>query len=624
MTAPSLQKTPPDRPIQVMLISMPWALFNRPSIQLGTLKAYLEKNGRNIQVDTEHVYLETASILGPALYHWISRNPWVSEALYAPLLFPEQFASAESLAMKHVRKAALEIKSRFHYKTLVKRLEHQLAEWVACRDWDRYAVIGFSVCFHQLCASLAAARAIKKKSAGPRIVFGGSSCGTGTGKSLLEVFPYIDHIVEGEGEKALHDLCASLNGAESNHPPGSSATELSTRQHGIRGKNVIAADQLASLDALPIPDYSPYFAALQKYFAEAPFIPVIPLEFSRGCRWNRCAFCNLNLQWCGYRSKKPARVLQEVTTLARLHSCLDFTFVDNMLPPRASLEFFQMTATANTDYSFFAEIRSARGDKKLADTFGIYQQGGLSSIQVGIEALSSSLLAKMAKGISTIENIAAMRHALENGIRLEGNLILQFPGSSESEVNETLAALDYVFPFPPLAGAAFFLGHDSPVYNNPHKFGIRTILNHGDNARLFPQTVLPKLQLLVKAYRGDRILQKKIWQPVQEKIKIWQECHAARGRDVVDRPLLSYRDGGDFLLIRQELPDGTILHHRLRSTSRLLYLFCTRIRTVQEVEKKFPGLPAAKIVSFLTELQRKRILFCEKNRYLSLAVRDRK
>jgi ribosomal peptide maturation radical SAM protein 1 len=603
---------------------MPWALFNRPSIQLGTLKAYLKKNCEDIQVDTEHVYLETASILGPALYHWISRNPWVSEALYAPLLFPEQFASAQSLARKHVRKAALEIKSRFHFKTLVERLEHQLAEWVADRDWDRYDVIGFSVCFHQLCASLAAARAIKKKSHGPRIVFGGSSCGADTGKSLLKAFPFIDHVVEGEGEKTLLHLCAFLTGTGSDHPPGNTVAGLPSGQSDIRRKSVIAAEQFSSLDELPIPDYRPYFAALQKWFAAAPFIPVIPLEFSRGCWWNRCAFCNLNLQWCGYRFKKPARVLQEVTTLARRHSCLDFTFVDNMLPPRESLELFQMTAAAKPDYSFFAEIRSAGGDKKLADTFAVYRKGGLSSIQVGIEALSSSLLKKMTKGITAIENIAAMRHAMENGIRLEGNLILQFPGSSEAEVTETLAALDYVFPYPPLTGAAFFLGHDSPVYNNPHKYGIRAIVNHVDNARLFPQTVLPKLQLLVKAYRGDRALQKKIWVPVQKKIKIWQECHAAKERDVMNKPLLSYRDGGDFLLIRQELPDSTILHHRLRNTSRLLYLFCTRIRTLKEVEKKFPGLPSSNILSFLAELQRKRILFCEKNRYLSLAVRDRK
>ena len=68
---------------------MPWALFNRPSIQLGTLKAFLESKNDQLLVDTSHPYLEVASIIGPELYHWISQNHWVSEALYSPLVWPD-------------------------------------------------------------------------------------------------------------------------------------------------------------------------------------------------------------------------------------------------------------------------------------------------------------------------------------------------------------------------------------------------------------------------------------------------------------------------------------------------------------------------------------------------------
>jgi hypothetical protein len=92
---------------------MPWALFNRPSIQLGTLKAFLESRRNDFSVHTSHPYLEVASTLGPDLYHWISQNPWVSEALYAPLLFPEQAATAEVLALKYVKKADQIIKRSF-------------------------------------------------------------------------------------------------------------------------------------------------------------------------------------------------------------------------------------------------------------------------------------------------------------------------------------------------------------------------------------------------------------------------------------------------------------------------------------------------------------------------------
>ena len=172
---------------------MPWPLFNRPSIQLGTLKAFLENRNNNLAVQTSHPYLEVAAMLGPDLYHWISQNPWVSEALYSPLVFPQQAGSAETLAMKYAKKSPPGIQKSFHYKTITGKLESQLAGWVDNCDFSRFDLIGFSVCFHQLFASLAAARAVKKKHPETTIVFGGSSCAAAAGESLLHAFHQIDY-----------------------------------------------------------------------------------------------------------------------------------------------------------------------------------------------------------------------------------------------------------------------------------------------------------------------------------------------------------------------------------------------------------------------------------------------
>ena len=38
----------------VALVSAPWPLFNRPSIQLGTLKAYLSRHIADLQVVCHH------------------------------------------------------------------------------------------------------------------------------------------------------------------------------------------------------------------------------------------------------------------------------------------------------------------------------------------------------------------------------------------------------------------------------------------------------------------------------------------------------------------------------------------------------------------------------------------
>jgi hypothetical protein len=242
---------------------------------------------------------------------------------------------------------------------------------------------------------------------------------------------------------------------------------------------------------------------------------------------------------------------------------------------------------------------------------------------VGIESLSNSLLRRMQKGVSVIENIATMRAAQEHSLALEGNLIIQFPGSTQSEIDETLENLDYVFSYSPLSIAAFFLGHDSPVYISPEKFGIKAIVNHANNIKIFPREILEKLNLIVKDYRGDRTYQKKIWQPVFSKIKKWQKYHDKRKISSLHKPLLYYRDGGDFLLIRQELIDSTVLNHRLKGTSRQIYLFCTQIRTDKELFEKFPTIPQQKILSFLTDLLKKRLVFSDENKHLALAVRNK-
>jgi hypothetical protein len=291
-----------------------------------------------------------------------------------------------------------------------------------------------------------------------------------------------------------------------------------------------------------------------------------------------------------------------------------------MIPPQESLHFFTQTSELHTDFSFFAEIRSIGEKKSIDEIFSLYRRGGLSTIQVGIESLSHSLLRRMQKGVSVIENIATMRAAQEHSLALEGNLIIQFPGSTQSEVDETLENLDYIFSYSPLSIAAFFLGHDSPVCLSPEKYGIKAIINHANNTKIFPRETLQKLKLIVQDYRGDRTYQKKIWQPVFLKIKKWQEYHEKRKASAQHKPLLYYRDGGDFLLMRQELIDGTALNHRLRGTSRQIYLFCTQIRTEKELSEKFPAISQQKILTFLADLKKKRLVFSDKNRHLSLAV----
>ncbi len=596
-------------PFRLALAAMPWTPFNRPSIQLGALKAFL--SGRpGIEVDTLHPYLEAAREIGTGTYHFISQDPWISEALYSSILFPDHSRFAEKLATERLaRKWKIKKTYHFDFHPVKKALDCQLSAWIDNHDWSRYNLIGFTVCFNQLLSSLTAAARIKESYPDIPVVFGGSSCVGDMGRSLL-TFPQIDYIVPGEGEIPLLALCESLRDREK-----IPATVFS------RGQNPDTAScpqQVLHLNDLPPPDYDDYFTEVTKNFTRSPFIPVLPVEFSRGCWWEKCAFCNLNLQWQGYRRKSAGTMVEQVTSMARRYRVLDFFFTDNALPPREADLFFAAMGSAKKDISFFAEIRATT----RATTLENYRQGGLASIQVGIEALSTSLLRKINKGVTAIENIAAMKHALGQGIELEGNLITEFPGTTAGEIQETLDALDFVLPFPPLTIAAFFLGHGSPVARDPKKFGIRAITKHPGNRALFPPHILNSLIPLIKGYQGDRINQRTLWKPVLKKIAIWHQFHQDRRRSTAKPFALSFRDGPGFLIIRQERPGRPALHHRMQGLSRAIYLSCDTIRTMDELAKEFPSLAREKIRAFLDDLREKRLVFMENDHYLALAVRE--
>lgn len=578
------------------LIAMPWPLYNRPSIQLGALSAYLKQQDATMEPVALHPYLEVAQRLGPATYHRISQNLWLCEALYAPLVFPAMHESAGRLARKLMgRKPFLD------FDRTVASLREHLADWVSRQPWQTFGLAGFSVCFHQLFASLAAAQAVKEIRPELPILFGGSSCAGEAGASLARAFPCIDHVINGEGEQPLLALCRKLAGRPAAEPE---------------------AVQLHDLAALPMPDYAAYFVEMAAHFGPGlPFLPELPVEFSRGCWWNRCTFCNLNLQWCGYRAKKAAAMAAEVRILTERHSVADFAFTDNVLPPKEAPRFFELLRQEGRDLRFFAEIRANLREQEVATM----HQGGLTVVQAGIEGLSDSLLRRMEKGATVLDNLALMKACLAQGIRLEGNLITEFPGSTQAEVEETLAVLDFLWPFPPLTTAAFFLGHGSPVAEQPQAYGVTAVKRHPHYQQLMPQAMLAQLTLLIGDYRGNRVTQRRQWAPVVRKVAAWQRFHAKRGESAVNRPLLSLRDGGTFLLIRQETPAaGQVLLHRLKGTSRLLYLACEEVVDRKTLLERFPHVTENNLIAFLDDLAAKRLLFRQGEHYLALAVRERK
>ncbi|MCP4350474.1 MAG: radical SAM protein [Desulfobacterales bacterium] len=329
-----------------------------------------------------------------------------------------------------------------------------------------------------------------------------------------------------------------------------------------------------------------------------------------------CAFCNLNLQWEGYRSKSPSQAVSETDCLTSKHKTLSIAVMDNVLPIKSSGDIFSRLGKLDKDFRFFCEIRATA----TWDELKVMKAAGLQEVQIGIEALSTSLLKKLNKGTTAIQNLEIMKNCEALGIVNRSNLMLHFPGSDSQDTDETLQTLEFAIPFYPLKFVHFWLGLESPVWQNPRAFGVKAVFNHPNYAALFPRDIFRSMIFMIQAYRGDIRLQRKLWKPVKEKITAWEKAYAELRSRASPSPLLSFRDGRDFLIIRQKRLNSEPFTHRLEGTSRAIYLFCQAHRSVKRIVDNFPGTGQEKIVPFLKMMADKKLMFEENGKYLSLAV----
>ena len=128
------------------------------------------------------------------------------------------------------------------------------------------------------------------------------------------------------------------------------------------------------------------------------------------------------------------------------------------------------------------------------------------------------------------------------------------------------------------------------------------------------------MEFMILAYRGDLGFQKKIWRPVKKKVALWQKIYTELQRGSQASPVLSFRDGREFLIIKQRQYHDVSIKHRLVGTSRMIYLYCMQHRSRKKICERFPAFAEDKITGFLKMMVDKKLMFEEKDQYLSLAV----
>jgi len=612
-----------DASTKILLVAMPWANPEVPSIQLGVLKTYLTDRG--IDAEAAHWYLEIGLDMGFDAYARLSTSEVsASETLYSYLLFPEMregllshraMMSRARKIEKSLKNSTDEPKVTFRWEDSFFRDFENLHRSILDRyRWEDYMLVGFTLNYGQTVASLYMAREIKKRNPLCKIIFGGAEASGELGASLVENFSQLDYACNGEGELLLHRLSEALLKGETEEAI-CGIGGLTCRR---AGGEVIAnhPQQLESLDQLEIPDYDEYFEALRtRGIDPQAIIRELPIEASRGCPFS-CNFCGLNLQWENFRSRSPEKVSEDIRKLSEKYHVLGFRFMDNILP-KDSEKIFEKITRQGRNYRFFYEIRAQTPPRVLR----LMKTAGAVTLQCGVEAFSTPLLRKFNKKSKFINNLQAMKLCEELGIDAGNNLITRFPFSTQEDVAETLRNMEFCLAYQPANISVYSLGVGSPDYRNARERGLKKIRNASIYRLIYPESLFERLHLIAKDFtaRGP----KADWKPVTEALARWRKSYEGGKRRLLGgrKYLLSYSDGGTFLQIEdyRGRDDGASTQYLLDEIQREVYLFADEIRPWNAFREVF-DLEEGELSDLLRYFVDHKLMYEEDGHYLSLAM----
>jgi ribosomal peptide maturation radical SAM protein 1 len=606
----------------VLLVAMPFAGLMIPSIQLPVLEGYCKQRG--ISISSRHLYLKAAEFYGLQNYNYLIYPPndsYSAQMVYSRYVFPQHWKNNEEKFKEYYTSHTSQNKEMqpFSFEKYVQRTD-LFYQWVFDHvDWRSFDIIGFTLNYGQLLPSLAIAKKIKEISPEKKIVFGGSRTVETLGMNVLRAFDYIDFVVSGDGEDTLY-LLASNEGKVESIP------RLMYRS----GDQVLwnTSEAVVDLNNVPIPSYDQFYQELasvssdiQQFFQ---YYGRLPVEISRGCWWNRCTFCNLNVQHQCFREKSADRIIQEILYLSDRYHMMEFQLIGNTLPKTEYQTLFEKIKQQGRDFSFFVE---ARAGQLKSDDYRLMKDAGFNNIQTGIESLSPHYLRKMNKGVRVIDNIAVLKFCKENGIKNSYNLIVRYPNEEPVDFEETKKAASllkgYLDP-PQLCELRVMFG--SPIHRHPEQFNIETLISAPLDLLMYPPDFLEKGFSFVYDFTQKKPSTKHDWESLIEEWKKEREELEIEGiqrQTAIDRLVFYFVDGGSFLKVYDKRDCQNIRIFMLNALERAVFLACIDVVSLTELQERFASVPEFELVAILQSFEQNGLVFVEDERYLCLPLRCR-
>ena len=329
-------------------------------------------------------------------------------------------------------------------------------------------LIGFTIPFNfQFLEMLKISKLIKQRAPHIKVVIGGPTVNDYIAKLFggMELSPYVDFAVGGEGERAIIGLTHALE----HGTPLDQVPNLWWFEGGEVKRSALPPD-VPDLNEFPAPDFKGINFDL--YLTPSK---VANLQTSRGCYYGKCTFCGDGFRR-NFRMRSPDRVYADIKQIHVECGVDHFLFWDSLAPPK-TLKYVAKQIAANNDPIFwFAETKFEKpyANAEMIETLA---KGGCRFLQFGFESARQPVLDLIDKGNDLVRVDTILDLMKVHGIKAGLSWFIGFPTAT---ADDDLHTYDFVTRRGDEIGMSvytgtFFLGRDTLVFTNPERFGIEIL-----------------------------------------------------------------------------------------------------------------------------------------------------
>ena len=572
-----------------------------PNPALGYLKGFLKRKGidvhniywnlvlyreiSNFNKDVEHTH--SLSVDAVTVY------TWKQLAGYSTITTPLDYIFQSVLTKDELCE-------------LVQSVKDKIDRFISEKRLHEADIAGFTMKTYQWLMNSYIMSRLKEMNPDMKIVIGGIST-EDQGRALMRMVTKADFAIWGEGEYPLVHLIQSL---EENNTL-QDVPNLIYRD----GKNLSSTNPLREyppLDEYPFADHSDYFDAVTR-FMPANMQVLIPVWGSRSCPWNKCKFCVLNEEY-SYRTRSPENIVEEIEYQSQKYGTYTFIFVDteiagNKKRLKTLLTLLVKASSRQKEpYHFFAEISPVFIDTETAK---LMQVASFTSIQVGFEAMTDSLLEKMEKRHTFAHNMQALKLGNQYGLYIDGlNIIRGTPPETKEDILESCKNVKFVrfllnkYVFRP---ASLELYKGSPFYEEMPEEERKLWRYHRFWEEIAPLKVIPEEDRF-EFFGFFRNKPDFVWDDFESVRRALEEQNRSY-------TWIEYEDGS---FVEEKGPG--IYKYVLDRDETDILIFCDLIKSFSEVKKQFSHINEDNLRELLSSLKDFGLIYYDKDMHTIISV----